>query len=239
MKFGLFDVNQPPCLNAQVLTAVAQRAEAAGFESLWCGEHVVLPDPRVPPSPMEPTDPILDPLVALTFAAGATRTVRLGTGVIILPQRNPLVLAKEVASLDVLSGGRLIFGIGAGYLEPEFRAIGVPLRDHGPRTDEYLAAMRVLWSSPRPMFAGKFVSFSDINAFPRPLQSLGPPLVVGGHSPAALRRAVEQSSGWYAFGRDVEQVAALLALHQLAQSHRGPVHHTALLLPRRDRPRKP
>jgi alkanesulfonate monooxygenase SsuD/methylene tetrahydromethanopterin reductase-like flavin-dependent oxidoreductase (luciferase family) len=114
MKLGLFDMGAGPCLDPQVLLAVARHAEDAGLESLWCGEHIVLPDPRVPPSPMEPTDPILDLVIALTFAAAVTRTIRLGTGVVILPQRNPLVLAKELASLDVLSGGRLIFGIGVG-----------------------------------------------------------------------------------------------------------------------------
>src|SRR5437879_11128292 len=117
------------------LAATARAAEAAGFESLWAGEHVVLPDPQAPPSPMAPEDRILDPLIALTFLAAHTRQVLLGTGIIILPQRNPLVLAKELASLDELSGGRLIFGIGAGYLEPEFHALGIPFTDRGARTD--------------------------------------------------------------------------------------------------------
>ena len=219
MKFGLFDLNQGACVDPQVLVRVARQAEAAGFESLWCGEHVVLPDPRVPPSPMEPTDPILDPVVALTFAAAATRTVRLGTGVIILPQRNPLVLAKELASLDVLSGGRLIFGMGVGYLEPEFRALGVSLKDHGPRADEYLAAMRSIWSEPKPAYAGRFVSFSGINAFPRPIQQPTPPPVVGGHSMAAFRRSVEQARGWYGFGLDPERTAAAMAGLRRAAAH--------------------
>ena len=219
MKFGLFDLNQGACVDPQVLVRVARQAEAAGFESLWCGEHVVLPDPRVPPSPMEPTDPILDPVVALTFAAAATRTIRLGTGVIILPQRNPLVLAKELASLDVLSGGRLIFGMGVGYLEPEFRALGVSLKDHGPRADEYLAAMRSIWSEPKPAYAGRFVSFSGINAFPRPIQQPTPQLVVGGHSLAAFRRSVEQARGWYGFGLDPERTAAAMAGLRRAAAH--------------------
>ncbi len=189
---------------------MAHQAEAAGLESLWCGEHVVLPDPRVAPSPMEPTDPILDPTVALTFAAAVTQIIRLGTGVIILPQRNPLVLAKELASLDVLSGGRLIFGMGVGYLEPEFRALGVSLKDHGPRGDEYLAAMRAIWSQPEPAYAGRFVSFSGVNAYPRPLQQPMPELVVGGRSPGAYRRSVEQAKGWYGFGLDLERAATCL-----------------------------
>jgi len=212
MKFGLFDVNQGACLNPTVLMRIAQQAEAAGLESLWAGEHVVLPDPRVAPSPMEPTEPILDPVIALTFAAAVTTTVRLGTGVIILPQRNPLVLAKELASLDVLSGGRLIFGVGVGYLEPEFRALGVELKDHGPRSDEYLAVMRSIWSAERPEFEGRFFRFGGVKAFPRPVQRPTPSLVIGGHSAAAYRRAVEQASGWYGFGMTLDQTAGALAM---------------------------
>src|SRR5689334_1657143 len=106
------------------LAETARAAEAAGFESLWAGEHVVLPDPQVPPSPMGPQDPALDALLGLTWAAACTSTIRLATGIVILPQRNPVVLAKQVASLDVLSAGRVTLGVGVGYLEPEFRAIG-------------------------------------------------------------------------------------------------------------------
>src|ERR1700752_4330964 len=124
MKFGLFACNMGPCADPKVAARVARAAEAAGFESLWGGEHVVLPDPQAPPSPMAPTDRILDPLGARTYCAAVTTRVPLGTGIIILPQRNPLVLAKELASLDALSNGRTIVGIGVGYLEPEFRALG-------------------------------------------------------------------------------------------------------------------
>src|SRR5699024_3059531 len=120
-------------------------AEAAGFESLWAGEHVVLPDPQLPPSPMAPQDPALDPLLALAWAAAATSTIRLATGIVILPQRNPVVLAKQIATLDVLSGGRFTFGVGVGYLEPEFRAVGAHFADRGAVTDEFLSAMASLW----------------------------------------------------------------------------------------------
>jgi probable F420-dependent oxidoreductase len=223
MKFGLFDLNHGPGLDPAVCTRVARLAEDAGLDSLWCGEHVVLPDPRVAPSPMEPDDPILDPVIALTFAAAVTRTIRLGTGVIILPQRNPLVLAKELASLDVLSGGRLIFGMGVGYLEPEFRALGVSLKDHGPRGDEYLAAMRAIWSEARPAYAGRFVSFSGVNAFPRPIQQPMPELVIGGRSPGANRRSVEQGNGWYGFALDLERTAtALQGLRDAAEQYARP-----------------
>lgn len=202
MKLGLFSMTSGPCTYPDGAARVARAAEAAGFDSLWGGEHVVLPDPRVPPSPMEPEDRILDPVVALAFLAAHTTRIRLGTGIIILPQRNPLVLAKQLASLDVLSGGRLIFGVGVGYLEPEFRALGIPFERRGPVTDDYLAALRVIWSEARPAYRGRFVSFEGVQAHPQPVQQPGPPLVVGGHTAAAFQRAVEQGHGWYGFALD-------------------------------------
>jgi probable F420-dependent oxidoreductase len=216
MKIGLFDLNTGACSTPDIAARIAQLAEDAGFDSLWAGEHVVLPDPRVPPSPMEPTDDILDPIIALTFLAAHTRRVLLGTGIIILPQRNPLVLAKEIASLDVLSGGRFIFGVGVGYLEPEFRALGIPFAERGPRTDDYLAAMRAIWSDAAPAHQGRFVQFAGVQAYPRPTQPPGPPIVVGGRSPGAYRRAVEQGAGWYGYAlspeRTAESIAALRAV---------------------------
>src|SRR5687768_13009481 len=123
MKIGLFGINFGVAADAEAMIKIARTAEAAGIESVWTGEHVVLPDPRVPPSPSDPQTPFLDPAVALGHIAAHTERLRLGTGVIILPQRNPVVLAKELTSVDVVSKGRLIFGLGAGYLEPEFRAL--------------------------------------------------------------------------------------------------------------------
>jgi probable F420-dependent oxidoreductase len=208
LKFGLFAMNSGPCSYPEGAARIARLAEDAGFDSLWAGEHVVLPDPRVPPSPMDPGDRILDPIVALTFLAAQTTRVLLGTGIIILPQRNPLVLAKELASLAVLSGGRFVFGIGVGYLEPEFRALGIPFADKGPRTDDYLAAMRAIWTEARPAHAGRFVQFSGIQAHPQPGAI---PVVVGGHSPGAYRRAVQQGNGWYGFALDPERTARAIA----------------------------
>lgn len=170
LKLGLFSMTTGPCTYPDGAARVARAAEAAGFDSLWGGEHVVLPDPRVPPSPMEPEDRIMDPVVTLAFVAAHTTRIRLGTGIIILPQRNPLVLAKQLASLDVLSGGRLIFGVGVGYLEPEFRALGIPFEHRGPVTDDYLAALRVIWSEARPAYRGRFVSFEGVQAHPHPVQ---------------------------------------------------------------------
>jgi probable F420-dependent oxidoreductase len=207
LKFGLFSTNAYACCRPATAARVARLAESAGFDSLWGGEHIVLPDPRVPPSPMEPTEPILDPLVSLAFLAAHTERVLLGTGIVILPQRSPLVLAKQVASLDALSGGRLVLGIGVGYLEPELKALGVPYSERGARTDEYLAAMRSVWFDDRPAYEGRFVRFSGVQAYPRPNRL---PVVVGGRTPGAFRRAVEQGSGWYGFALDVAGTAECL-----------------------------
>ncbi|MBI3759943.1 MAG: LLM class F420-dependent oxidoreductase [Deltaproteobacteria bacterium] len=204
MKFGLFGINMGPCANPATAAAAARAAEAVGFESVWTGEHIVLPDPQVPPSPVPAETPFIDSAVALGFIAAHTRTVRLGTGIIILPQRNPVVLAKELASVDVLSNGRLTFGIGIGYLKPEFDAIGAPFDHKGARTEEFLAAMIALWSMDQPEYRGKFVSFGGINAMPRPVQKPHPEIVFGGHTKEAYGRAARLANGWFGFALDVD-----------------------------------
>lgn len=219
LTFGLFSLNSHACCNPETALRIAQVAEAAGFDSLWAGEHVVLPDPQAPPSPLAPEDPILDPVIALTFLAAHTSRILLGTGIIILPQRNPLVLAKELASLDMLSGGRLLFGVGVGYLEPEFRALGIPFADRGARTEEYLAAMRAIWSQQKPAYQGKFVSFAHVQAHPQ----RNVRIVMGGRSPAAYRRAMESAIGWYGFGLDLEGTRQALAdLREVAKRSTRP-----------------
>src|SRR3954468_2181081 len=218
LRFGLHGINQRLCADPAVAAQVARLAEEVGFDSLWAGEHVVLPDPRTPDSAMDPDDPILDPIVALTFVAANTKQILLGTGVIVLPQRQPLVLAKEASSLDVLSGGRLLLGIGAGYFAPEFAAIGVPLADRGARTDDYLTAMRAIWSGRAVSHQGLYSSFASMTAYPLPMQQPGPRIIVGGHSPAAYRRAVEQGNGWYGWGQDPEQAAHAVAALRHAET---------------------
>jgi probable F420-dependent oxidoreductase len=207
MKIALFGINTGPCANPSTAAAVARAAEAAGFESLWTGEHIVLPEPQVPPSPVPADTPFIDSAIALAYVAAHTSKVRLGTGIIILPQRNPVVLAKELASLDVLSNGRLIFGIGIGYLEPEFGAIGAPFEHKGPRSEEFLAAMIALWSMEKPQYHGKFVSFGGVNAMPRPVQKPHPEIVFGGHSKQAYGRAARLAKGWFGFALDVDGAA--------------------------------
>jgi probable F420-dependent oxidoreductase len=207
MKIALFGINTGPCANPSTAATVARAAEAAGFESLWTGEHIVLPEPQVPPSPVAADTPFIDSAIALAFVAAHTNQVRLGTGIIILPQRNPVVLAKELASVDVLSNGRLIFGIGIGYLHPEFAAIGAPFDHKGPRSEEFLAAMISLWSMERPEYQGRFVSFKGINAMPRPVQKPHPEIVFGGHTKEAYSRAARLAKGWFGFALDLDGAA--------------------------------
>jgi len=210
MRLGLVHVNMGPLSRPDAVTQAARAAEAAGFDSVWAGEHLVLPDPQAPPSPMAPQDLALDSLLALTWAAAHTTTVRLATGIVILPQRNPVLLAKQVATLDVLSGGRVMLGVGAGYLEPEFRAMGANFAERGAVTDEYLDAMRALWYDEHPSYQGRFAAFSGVDAYPRPVQQ-PIPLIVGGHSAPAYRRAVARGQGWYGYWLTPEQAAASVA----------------------------
>ena len=202
---------------------LAQLAEGTGIESIWVSEHLVVGDPRTPPSAMDPQDPILDPVTTLAFLAGITSSVRLGTGVLVLPLRNPLILAKALATVDVVSGGRLIVGIGVGYVEREFEAIGVPFADRGARLEEHLAAMRAMWTDDRPAFTGRFVDFDRVQAHPHPVQSPHPPIVMGGHAPAVLRRTVVLADGWYGWGLDPGSTArSIAALGEIeARSGRG------------------
>jgi probable F420-dependent oxidoreductase len=204
MKLGLHGINIGLCAEPEAMLRVTRAAEAAGFDSVWTAEHVVLPDPQVPPSPAPPQTKMLDPAVALAYLAASTHTIKLATGIIILPQRNPVVLAKELASVDRVSHGRLIFGLGAGYLKPEFQAIGAPFADRGARTDEYIEAIVALWTHDKPEYKGEYVAFGGIQAQPRPVQSPHPPIVVGGMSPAALRRAARYGNGWYGFALDLD-----------------------------------
>lgn len=210
MKIGYFGINVGIGGDVDAMVTIARAVEDAGLDSVWTGEHVVLPDPRVPPSPSEPQTPFLDPLIALSHVAANTSRIGLGTGIIILPQRNPVVLAKELASLDVVSKGRLLFGVGAGYLEPEFRAIGAPFVDRGAATDEWLEVIKALWTMDKPAYEGKYFSFSGIDAQPRPVQQPHPPIVVGGMSKLAAKRAARYGNGWYGFMTDVDRTKRML-----------------------------
>jgi probable F420-dependent oxidoreductase len=218
MKLALFGLHRGS-VDPDTLVRRARLAEEAGLEALWVGDHVALPPGRENP----PEEPRLEALVALAYLAAVTTRVRLGIGVIVLPQRQPVLLAKQLSSIDVLSNGRLTVGLGVGYVEPELQALGASLADRGARADEYLAAMRALWDEPTPSFAGRFVSFADVIERPRPVQLPHPPIVIGGHAPAAFRRAVQAGNGWYGWQLDLAATAkALSELREAASRFERP-----------------
>ena len=207
IRLGLHALGIGTGARREVIDAVAAGAEAAGFATLWAGEHVVMVDDGASRYPYAPDGRIavpaqadwLDPLVTLSFAAAATSTIRLATGVLLLPEHNPVLLAKQAASLDTLSHGRLALGVGVGWSREEFDALGVPFERRGARADEYLAAMRTVWRDDVASFVGEFVSFGGIRVNPRPVRERRIPIVVGGNSDAALRRAARLGDGWYGF----------------------------------------
>jgi probable F420-dependent oxidoreductase len=206
MKLGLMFANSGPFANPQLMAHLAQTAERFGFESIWTVEHVVIPQDYQSPYPYSPSGkipgseevPIPDPLLPLAYAAAITKTLRLATGVMILPQRHPLYVAKEVATLDVLSNGRVILGIGSGWLKEEFDSLGLEFHQRGARTDEAIKSLRALWSpEAASSFRGKHFSFGPVKCFPKPVQKHGVPIVIGGHSPAAAKRAGRYGDGFF------------------------------------------
>ncbi len=197
-------MNMRPCVTPEAIAAVARALEQAGFESFWGGEHLALADPRTAASPMAPHTDFLDLNVTMAFAAANTSTLRFGTGIIILPLRNPVVLAKQLASVDVISGGRLIFGIGIGNLEFEFNAVGMPFDHKGRRAEEMLAAMKALWSMDRAEFHGRYFSFDGVRAEPRPLQRPHPEIIFGGKTAHAFSRTARLGNGWYGYALDLD-----------------------------------
>jgi len=191
MKFGIC---LPIRLDADAGTnvAIAKRAEALGFDSVWASDHVLIPEKRAGMF----SDEFHDPFMLLSSIAAETERIIVGTSVIILPYRNPLVTAKMAATLDALSGGRLVFGVGPGWMKEEFEALGVPFNSRGRMTDEYITAIRELWKSDRLEFHGEFVKFSNIGFYPKPVQTPGPPVWVAGSSSHAIRRAAILGDGW-------------------------------------------
>src|SRR5689334_13181824 len=191
------------------LRGLAQAAEGLGFGSLWVSDHVVIPariESAYPYSPdgrfhLGPTGPYFEPLTALTYLAAATDRIRLGTHVLILPYRNPVVMAKEIATLDVLSGGRVDLGIGVGWMREEFEALGYDYFDRrGAVTDEQVRAMKALWTEDVAAFEGEFFRFQPVGAHPHPIQRPHPPIWVGGHTRPAIRRAARLGDGWLPIG---------------------------------------
>jgi probable F420-dependent oxidoreductase len=202
MKIGLFGINMRPCVTAQAIALAARAAEEAGFESFWGGEHIVQADPQTAQSPMPPRMEFVDLTVTMSFAAAHTRRLRFGTGIIILPLRNPVVLAKQLASVDVMSGGRFICGFGIGNLAFEFAAVGMPFDHKGRRAEEAIGVMRALWSGGE--FHGRYFNVSGVRAEPRPVQQPRIPIIFGGKSEFAFSRTARLGDGWYGYGLDLE-----------------------------------
>lgn len=205
MKIGLMFVNAGSFAEPELFTRLALGAENHGFESIWSVEHVVIPDGFKSPYPYTSSGrlggtgdvALPDPLIHLAFAAAITKRIKFGTAVMILPQRNPLYVAKEVASLDRLSGGRMMLGIGSGWLAEEFAALGLDWHKRGLITDEAIQALRALWRDHPSSFHGKYFNFGPLRSLPKPVQPRGVPILVGGHSPAAVRRAARFGDGFF------------------------------------------
>jgi probable F420-dependent oxidoreductase len=205
MKFGISTLSRGLFTSRAAYMAVAQAAERAGFDFLSVNDHIVVPAKLGSAYPYTATGSwsaaehghCFDQLATLAFLAGCTSRLRLLTSVMVVPHRPVLATAKTLATIDVLSNGRLIVGVGAGWMEEEFRLLGAPFRERGALTDEFLAAFRELWTADTPRFHGKHVAFEDVIFAPKPIQKPGPPIWVGGESPAALRRVVRHGDGWY------------------------------------------
>jgi probable F420-dependent oxidoreductase len=229
MKFGIAFANAGPLGDPETAVGLARLAEELGFESLWTVEHVVVPtgyastypysaDGRMPGGDQVA---IADPLIWLAYVAAATTRIRLATGILILPQRNPLVLAKAVATLDRLSGGRVELGIGVGWLREEFDALGVPFERRGARTDEYVEVMRRLWREPATTFSGEFTNFGELNSYPKAASPSGVPIHIGGHSEAAARRAGRIGDGFFPGRGEGHGLDALLGIMRAAAVDAG------------------
>ena len=216
MKFGLAFASSVGTESESALE-ICRTSEAVGFDSVWGGEHVIRPDEiesaypytEDGEAPGEADTPVPDPLIWLAYVGAAAPTLRLGTCILIVPQRNPLVLAKELATLDHLTGGRVELGLGVGWMREEFEALGIPWERRGARNDEYVAAMRALWAGPHAEYHGEFVDFDPATCSPRPVNG-SIPVLVGGDTPAAIRRAARMADGYFPGTTEPEALAGLI-----------------------------
>ena len=216
MRLGLHALGIGSGARRDVIDAVARGAEQAGFATLWSGEHVVMVDQSSSRYPYSEDGRIavpseadwLDPMIGLSFAAAATTTIGIATGILLLPEHNPVLVAKQAASLDALSGGRFTLGVGVGWSREEFDALGVPFERRAARTAEYVAAMRTLWRDDVASFDGEFVGFASVRVNPKPVRGGRIPIVLGGNGDAALRQVAEWGDGWYGFNLQGTEAAA-------------------------------
>ena len=220
MKVGLMFANSGPFTNPDLFAHLVTTAEKVGIESIWTVEHVVIPQDYKSPYPYSATGKIPggedvsipDPLAPLAFAAALTKKLKLGTGILILPQRHPIYVAKETATIDQLSKGRLLLGIGSGWLAEEFHALGIDFHKRGAMTDESIQALRALWSEGAATFKGKHYSFDRVKMFPKPFNKSGIPIIIGGHSEAAARRAGRYGDGFFPALGDPAKLKMLFAI---------------------------
>ena len=231
MKIGIVSINVGGPETAERMIDVAEHAEAAGIESLWTFEHVVVPvdyDSKYPYARsgkmgIPPEGWFVDPLISLAHVAAATKTIRLGTGVNIFPQTNPLLFAKQAASIDVLSNGRLTLGLGIGWLEEEYRAMGTPFARRGARFDDYLAAVKKVWSGDVVEHESEFLSWHGFKSYPTPMQKPHPPILIGGTTKKTLERVVSAADGWYAPSDSQQELEQGIAeLKQMATDAQRP-----------------
>lgn len=225
LSIGIVPVNSGAYMSQNYLTEFGQLAEDLGYESLWTFEHVIIPEEYTSKYPYNPKGKLaisgqenfVDPLVAISFLAAVTKKIRFGTGVNILSQSNPLYLAKQVSSIDYLSNGRLRFGVGVGWLEEEFNALGVKFENRGVRADEYIDSMRSVWTGELTNIDGEFVKWNGFRMRPTPKQvnsktkQTTVPIIIGGTSRAAIKRAVIRGDGWYVIHRDLAHFRELMA----------------------------
>ena len=246
MEVGYFGVGIGPTVSAKLVRTIATTAERLGFSTVWAPEHVVLLEEyasKYPYSsgkfPAPPDTPIADPFTTLAYAAACTSKIRLGTGICLVPEHNPLVLAKTVATVDRLSGGRFIFGVGVGWLAEEFQALGISFDRRAQRTREYIDVMRKLWTQPRSSHQGEFVNFTNVLSYPKPVSEKGVPIWFGGESGPALRRIAEYGDGWIGFNLLPDQAATKIKrIEELLRANgrrRSDVHLAVSRTPTRSR----
>ena len=215
MQVGIFAPLANPYATPGYIRTLGAAVEERGFDSIWVAEHVVLFDEYASSYPYAADGKIpvaseagfLDPFMALSYLAACTSRVRLGTGICLVPQRNPVYTAKEAASVDWMSDGRFDLGIGVGWLEEEFQALGVPFERRGARCRAYIEVMRTLWCDDESQYDGEFYTLPKTRQFPKPIQQPHPPIHFGGESDAALRRVADLGQGWYGFNLEADQVA--------------------------------